>query len=94
MKQTPRGFRYDGRLDGGGFAFEGRLVLHDRYGPLRRYRLRRAQRAGDLRRIARLLLQSPDTYDLNEWDGPFLEAVVPILIEEAGLNPGETRRAP
>lgn len=91
MDKTPRGFHYDGRLDAGGFAFEGRLVLRIRYGPLRRYRIRRAWRAGDLRRVVGLLLENASAFDLEEWDGPFLEAVVPLLIEKAGFDPAQAR---
>lgn len=79
-------FRYDGPLPGGGYALELRLELRGWYGPLRRRRIRRAWGAGDLRRVAALLLRNAAALDVAAWDAPFLRDVVPMLVVQAGLT--------
>jgi hypothetical protein len=84
--RVPRGFTYDGRLDGGGYAFEGRLRVRSHVGPLRRLRIRRAGRAGDLQRVAALLLLDAGSLDIAQWDSELLSRLVPVLVEHAGLT--------
>jgi hypothetical protein len=78
---TPRGFEYDGRLDGGGRAFEGRLELRSHYGPIRRLRIRRAVRAGDLPLAVTLMLRNARAFDPGSWDRRMLVAVTAILLD-------------
>ncbi len=84
--EVPPGFRHDGPLPGGGYALEMRLELRAWYGPLRRFQIRRAHRAGDLRRVAALLLANAATLNLGAWDPPFLRDLVPLLMARAGLG--------
>ena len=86
---VPRGFSYGGRLDGGGYAFEGRLMVRRHLGPLRRLRIRRARRVGDLRRVAALLLLNAGRFDIEHWDAEFVSRLVPVLVEQAGLREEE-----
>jgi hypothetical protein len=83
---VPIGFTYGGRLDGGGYAFEGQLRVRSHVGPLRRLRIRRARRAGDLRKVAALLLLNAGSFDIAHWDAQLLSRLVPVLVEHAGLK--------
>ena len=80
ITETPRGFEDDGRLDGGGRAFEGRLELRAHYGPIRRLRIRRAVRAGDFALAVRLILRNGDAFDPGSWDRRMLVAVTRVLL--------------
>ena len=86
MSGTPEGFKLKHRLDGGGREVEGTFIVHSRFWPLRRRRIKRARTSGDLREVFELIVKNSDDFDLDSWDGSYYRHIVPMLLDETGLN--------
>lgn len=85
MGETPKGFELKHRLDGGGRTVRGEFDVRTWYGPLRRYRIKRAKRRGDLRGVFELVVLNVDDFDIDAWDGSHFRTIVPLLLEGKNL---------
>lgn len=82
---TPKGFTFQHRLDGGGRQVQGAFTLRSWYGPVRRWKIRRAKRNGDLREVFELIVLNAKDFDLDAWDGTYYRHIAPVLLDHRGL---------